>query len=103
MKDINSKIKGGRIHLKSFLGAKSKQLNQYVKPTLDECKYDNTIVYVSINDILRCKNVCELEELPTNIKETGKICQKYKISKTFASSMLLPSRTKINIKSVYEN
>ena len=35
MKDINSKIKWGRIHLKSFPGGKSKHLNHYVKLTLD--------------------------------------------------------------------
>ena len=74
MKDINSK-RGGRIHLKSFPGAKSKQLNHYVKPTLDQYKCDSAIVHVGINDILRCKNKSELEELPTNIKEIGKTCQ----------------------------
>ena len=46
------KIKGGRIHLKLFPGAKSKQLNHYVKSTLDEYKYDSAIIHVGINDIL---------------------------------------------------
>ena len=36
MKAINSKIKRGKIHLKSFPGGKSKQLNHYVKLTLDD-------------------------------------------------------------------
>ena len=42
------------------------------------------IVHTSISDILRCKNVLELEELPTNITEIGKTYQKYKISKIFS-------------------
>ena len=29
-------------------------------------------MWVSIIDILQCKNECELENLPTNIIETGK-------------------------------
>ena len=56
-----------------FPGAKSKQLNPYLKPTH---KNDRVIVHVAINDILRCKNESELEELPTNIIEIGKTCQK---------------------------
>ena len=102
MKDINSKIKGGRIYLKSFSGAKSKQLNHCVKPTLDEYEYDSVIVHVGLNDVLRCKNEPELEELITNIIETGETCQKYKLSKTFVSSIMPSSRTKINIKSINE-
>ena len=43
VKDIISKIKGGRIHLKLFPGAKTRQLIHYVKPTLDEYKYDSAI------------------------------------------------------------
>ena len=45
MENINFKIKGARIHLKPIPGAKSKQVNHYVKPTLDECKYDKFIFY----------------------------------------------------------
>ena len=102
MKDINSKINGGRIHLKLFPGSKSKQLNHHVKPTLNLYKYDSVIVYVDINDIFRCKNESELEELPTNIIEIRKTCRKYKISKIFVYSILPSSRTKINMKSISE-
>ena len=62
-----------RIPLKSFSGARSKQLNPNLKPTLDKCKYDSVIVHLVI---LPCKNESELEELPTNIIEIGKTCKK---------------------------
>ena len=70
--DINSKIKEGRIHLKLFQGAKSKQLNHYVKPTFDESMIVKWFMWASIIDILQWKHECELENLPTNIIETGK-------------------------------
>ena len=38
MKDLNSRVKGGKIHLKSLPGAKSSQLNHCIKSTLEECK-----------------------------------------------------------------
>ena len=56
MKDINSRIKGGKMHLKSFPDAKASQLNHYTKPTLEDYKYDCAIIHVGINDILRNKN-----------------------------------------------
>ena len=40
MKDLNSRVKGGKIHLKSFPGVKASQLNHYIKPALEEYKYD---------------------------------------------------------------
>ena len=53
MKDLSSRVTGGKIHLKSFPGAKASQLNHYIKPTLEEYKYDCAIIHVGINDILR--------------------------------------------------
>lgn len=49
MKDINSKIKRGRIQPKQFLDAKSKVLNHYVKPTFHECKYDSMMQALKIS------------------------------------------------------
>ena len=56
MKDLNIRVKGGKVHLKSFFGAKASQLNHYIKPTLEEYKFDCAIIHVGINDILRNKN-----------------------------------------------
>ena len=67
MKDLNSRAKGGKIHLKSFPGAKASQLNHYIKPTLEEYKYDCAIIHVGINDILRNKNDTDMNKLPESI------------------------------------
>ena len=71
-----------------------------MKSTLDQYKYDNAKVHANINDTLRSKNESELEELPTKIIEIGNICQKCKVSKMFALSILPYSKSKINIKSL---
>ena len=67
MKDLSSRAKGGKIHLKSFPGAKASQLNHYIKPTLEEYKYDCAIIHVGINDILRNKNDTDMNKLPESI------------------------------------
>ena len=53
IKEINRQIQGDRIHVKSFPGAKSTQLNHYVTPTIEKYRYDAVIINVGINDILR--------------------------------------------------
>ena len=79
IKEINRQIRGCRIHVKAFPGAKSTQLNHYVTPTLEE--YDAAIIHVGINDILRSKHYDELDKLPGNIIKVGNTCQKYDTEK----------------------
>ena len=76
MKDLNSRVKGGKIHLKSFPAAKASQLNHYIKRVLDEYKYDCPITHVSINDILRNKNDTDMYNLPQSILEICKYLPK---------------------------
>ena len=102
MKDLNSRVKGGKIHLKSFPGAKASQLNHYIKPTLEEYKYDCVIIHVGINDILRNKNDTDMNNLPESILEIANTCQNYNIGKIFISALLPPKWTKVNISQINE-
>ena len=102
MNDINSCIKGGKIHLKLLHGAKASQLNHYTKPTLEECKYDCAIIHVVINDIIRNKNDTDLNNLPDSILEIANTCQNYNIGKIFISALLPSKRTKVNILQINE-
>ena len=97
MKDLNSRVKGRKIHLKSFPGAKASQMNHCVKPTLEEYKYDCAIIHVGINDILRNKNDTDMNNLPDSILEIANTCQNYNIGKIFISALPPSKRTKINI------
>ena len=99
MKDLNSHVKGRKIHLKSFPGAKASQLNHYIKPTLEEHKYDCAIIHVGINDILRNKTDTDLN-LPESILEIANACQNYKIGKIFMLALLPLRRTKNNISQI---
>ena len=102
IKDINRRVKGGKIHLKSFPGAKASQLNHYIKPTLEEYKYDCAIIHVGTNDILRNKNDTDLNNLPDSIIEIANTCQNYNIGKILISALLPSKRTKVNISQINE-
>ena len=39
MQDLNIRVKGGKIHLELFPGAKACQLNHYIKLKLEDYKY----------------------------------------------------------------
>ena len=95
MKDLNSCVKGGKIHLKSFPGAKANQLKHYIKPKLEEYKYDFAIVHVGINDNLRNKNDTDVNNLPDSILEVANTCQNYNIGKIFIWALLPSKRTHI--------
>ena len=66
MKQLNSQVKEGKIHLKPFPGTKANQSNQYAFPTFEEFDYDYALIYVDINDILRSKDMSEVKYLPKN-------------------------------------
>ena len=102
MKELNSRVKGGKIHLKSFRSAKASQLNHYIKPTLEEYKYDCAIIHVGINDILRNKNDTDTNNLPDSILEIANTCQNYNIGKIFILPLLPSKRTKVNILQINE-
>ena len=102
MKDLNSRVKRGKMHLKSFPGSKANQLNHYIKPTLEEYKYNCAIIYVGINDILRNKNDTDLNNMPESILEIANTCQNYNTGKIFISALLPSKRTKVNISQINE-
>ena len=93
MKDLNSQFKGGKIHLKSFPGAKASQLNHYIKPTLEEFKYDCAI-------ILWNKNDTDTNNLPECFLEIANTCQNHNIGKIFIPALLPSKRTKVNISQI---
>ena len=97
MNDLNSRVKGGKIHLKSFHGPKASQLNHYIKPTLEEYKFDCAIIHVGINDILRNKNDTDRNNMPDSILEIANNCQNYSIGKIFIWALLPAKRTKVYI------
>ena len=100
IKGINKQVKGGRIYIKAFPGAKSTQFNHYVLPTLEEYSYDTAIINVEIDDILISKDPKELKDLPQNVIKVEKICQNYNIAKIFISGIPQSTRTNVDISNI---
>ena len=102
MKDLNSRVKGGKIHLKWFPGANASQLNHHIKPTLEEYQYDCAIIHADIRDILWNKNDTDMNHLPDSILEIANTCQNQNIGKIFISALLPSKRTEVNISQINE-
>ena len=49
---FNKFLKEGAAYLKSFPGAKAKQLNYHASPILSEHQYDAAVIHVKINSLL---------------------------------------------------
>ena len=91
-----------KIHLISLPGAKASQLNHYIKPTLEEYKYDCVIIHVGISDIIQNKIDTDLNNLSDSILEIANTCQNYNIGKIFISALLPSKRNKVNITQINE-
>ena len=103
MKQFNSHIHDVTVYVKAFPGAKADQLNHQAKTSLEEYKYDATIIHAGKNDILRSKGENEVNDIPRikvmNIADT---CRNYNIAKIFLSSIIRCSRTTVDIDYVNE-
>ena len=99
-KDFNSRIKVERIYIQLFIGAKANQLNHYVKPILEEYKYDCLMIHFGINDILRCKNDNEINNLSGNMLGIANSCQNLKVGKIYISVISPLKYNKINISQI---
>ena len=51
MKNLMSRVKGGKISLKSFSDAKASQLNHYIISILEEYEYNCAIIHVGMATI----------------------------------------------------
>ena len=91
-------VKGGRIYIKAFPGAKSTQLNHYVLPTLEEYSYDAAIIHVGINDILKSKDLNDLNDFRECYK--GWICQNHNIGKIYMSGITPSTRTNVDMSNI---
>ena len=81
MGEFNSFIKKGEFSLKVFPGAKTRQLNHYTIPPLEDNTYDGAIIHVGINDLL------------SNDKSTNGICKEIiDIGLIFISSLAYSSK-----------
>ena len=77
----------GRARLKHFPGASSKDLLQYIDPTLEEQNFEAAIIYIEINDILYDSNSRQINLPLQNIREIGKKYMSHKVKYVFISGL----------------
>ena len=65
--------------VKTFPGAKSRQLNHSGTTTMQECSYDPAIIHVGTNNSLRYKHHDELYKLPRNIINVSNVSHRKNI------------------------
>ena len=63
MGEFNQFLQEGKAYLKSFPGAKAKQLNHHATVVLAQHQYDSTIIHVGINDLLNGSSIKEIRLL----------------------------------------
>ena len=81
----------------SFPDAKADQLNHHLKPSIEEYKYNTTIIHVWINDILWSKGENKVNDIPRTFMNITDACRNYNIPNIFISSVITCSRTTVDI------
>ena len=91
--DFNKELRSGKAFLRSFSGANSKQLDDYIIPTLVDDEPDVVLLHVGTNDIL--SNASDAE-LANNIINIELKCKNHGFSKVFISAILVKKNAKLN-------
>ena len=92
--DFNKDLKQGKAIFRSFSGAKTKQFDHYILPSLVHDKSDAVIIHVGTNDILTNTNY---EEIVRNIIKNGLNCKSYGVNDLAISSILVKKNPNLNV------
>ena len=82
LREFNYWLHRGYAQLKSFSGDTSKELLYYVKPTLKNKKFDPTLLYVGVNDLLNDEIQDSVQNLLDNLKQIGLKCKSAGVKRT---------------------
>ena len=82
LREFNYWLHRGYAQLKSFSGGTSKELLYYVKPTLKNKKFDPTVLYVGVNDLLNDEIQDSVQNLLDNLKQIGLKCKSAGVKRT---------------------
>ena len=91
--DFNKELKNGKAIFRSFSGASTKQLDQYILPLLVDDKPDAVIIRVGNNDILTNANH---EEIARNIIKIGLNRKNNGVNDVVISSILVKKNPNLN-------
>ena len=86
MGGFNQFLQERRAYLKSFLGAKAKQLSHHATAVLAQHQYDSWIIHVGINDLL---NGSSIEQISKDVIEVAQRCENQSTGKVFVLFLVL--------------
>ena len=93
---FNDSLQHCRSRLKYFSGAKTKDLEHYVTPTLNEEEPDIVVIHIGSNDIdFRKLRQNTVENIGNDIINIGKKCREFGVSKVIISSVLVKNNMKL--------
>ena len=93
-REFNNEIKNGYAKFKTFRGADSKEILDFVNPTLESGNYDLAVLYFGVNELLQ-KTISKsdsVENLIENIRKTAVKCMSHGVSKVFVSAIVRNKR-----------
>ena len=94
LREFNYWLHRGYAQLKSFSGDTSKELLYYVKPTLKNKKFDPTLLYVGVNDLLNDEIQDSVQNLLDNLKQIGLKCKSAGVKKVLISGIVVNNKLK---------
>ena len=88
-KEMNKHLLNGRAFIKSFPGARSKELNHYIVPTIAEENPDAVVIHVGTNDLnpKRGRPEKSNQKIAEEIVQIGRDCRFQGINQIFISSI----------------
>ena len=100
-KEFNSKLNKCRTQFRPFIGATLKQMETYVKPTLNDDTPDALILHIRCNDIGN-KQLTE-NEIAKWIVKIGRQYKENNVNDVFISSLICRAQKKLNDKVIAVN
>ena len=78
--------------LKSFPGGTSKELLQYVEPTVTNEKFDDALLHVGVNYLLNDESQGSVQNLLDNLKQIGLKCKSPGVKRILISGIAVSNR-----------
>ena len=91
--DFNKELKNGKAFVRCFSGCTSKQLNNYIIPSLVDDKPAAVIIHVGTNEVL---NKLNHEDIARNIISIALNCRKCGVNDIAISSVLIKKNPNLN-------
>ena len=92
VREFNQQVKNGFAKFKSFPGCNSKDMLDYIEPTLETGFYDCAILHVGVNDLLNNKSPNTTDDLVSDLVKIVSKCKSFGVMDLFISGITFNKR-----------